>query len=82
MTREQKEYLDSMESLFGHPGWRLITEDAKKQIYQLQADALDIKVCKNWDDVNVARGKAETLAELIMLPQIISNQTDAANASV
>lgn len=70
MTRRD-EYLETMESLFGHPGWRHIVDDATKQIYQLQADALDPKVCKTWDDVNVARGRALQLNELVLLPEVL-----------
>jgi hypothetical protein len=75
----QSEYLDTMESLLGHPGWKIIEDDARRQIYQLQADALDLKVCKNWDDVCVSRGKAETLAEILMMSQVIANQRDVYN---
>jgi hypothetical protein len=79
---QRNEYLDAMESLLGHPGWKYITEDAQRQIYQLQADALDIKVCKNWDEVNVARGKAQTLAEILMMATMIQHLRKAHDASV
>jgi hypothetical protein len=72
----RKEYLDAMESLLGHPGWKYIEEDARKQVYQLQADALDIRACKTWDQVNIARGRAEVFAEILMLSEVIANQRD------
>lgn len=82
MSTARDEYLDAMESLLGAEGWNYIKEDAQRQIYQLQADALDKNVCKTWDDVLVARGKAETLAEILLMDQVIANQRDAHNAAV
>lgn len=76
------EYLDTMESLLGHPGWKHLEDDARRQIYQLQADCLDKNVCKTWDDVLVSRGKAETLTEILMMPTVIANQRENLDASV
>lgn len=73
------QYLDEMESLLGHPGWKHIEDDARRQIYQLQADGLDKNVCKTWEDVCVARGKAETLTEILMMTAVIANQREAHN---
>lgn len=70
------EYLDTMESMLGHPGWKHLEDDARRQIYQLQADCLDKNVCKSWDDVLLARGKAETLTEILMMSTIIANQRE------
>jgi hypothetical protein len=56
-----------MDDLFAHPGWRILLEDANAQIYQYQADALEQP---NWDAVNVLRGKALQLAELINLEDV------------
>lgn len=74
---DQKEYLDTMEDLFGHPGWRLVEADARREIYELQADSLDKALTKTWDDVNVKRGRAEALNELILLPDIVANKRKA-----
>lgn len=62
LTPEQEEYYDSMEELFATKGWRLLVEDAKAQIYQYQADALEQPT---WDHVNMLRGKGMQLAELV-----------------
>ena len=62
LTREQVEYYDAMEELFTSKGWRLLIEDATAQVYQYQADALEQP---SWDHVNVMRGKAMQLAELV-----------------
>jgi hypothetical protein len=78
----QSEYLDTMESLLGHPGWKVLEDDARRRIYQLQADALDKSVCKTWDDVVHARGAAETLTEILLMSQVIANQRDAYNSAL
>lgn len=72
MARERDTYLDTMEDLVGHPGWRLLEDEFRKKIYQFQADALDINVSKSWDHVNVLRGAAEQLAELLRLPETLA----------
>lgn len=66
---DQDRYLDIMDDLVGHPGWRLLEEEFKAKIYQFQADALDHNVTKSWDNVNVLRGAAQQLAELLRLPE-------------
>ena len=70
---ERNEYLDTMEDLVGHAGWRLLEEDFKHRIYEFQANALDKAVAKSWDDVNYLRGAAAQLAELLALPAILAN---------
>ncbi len=64
------EDLDSLENMFGEPGWKLIFNDAKAEIYELQALALEVK---SWDEVNFLRGKAVQLASLRALPDIVAN---------
>lgn len=70
---ERNEYLDTMEDLIGHPGWRLLEEDFKRRIYEFQANTLDKAVARSWDDVNYIRGAAAQLAELLALPEILAN---------
>lgn len=71
LTQEQVEYYNAMEELFSSKGWRILVEDANSQIYQYQADALE---AKDWDGVNVLRGKALQLAELVNLEEVTSLQ--------
>jgi hypothetical protein len=66
---QNDEYYAVMESLFEHPGWKLLTADAQRQIHEIQANALD--VYKSWDELNVARGRALQLYELTLLPEIV-----------
>lgn len=72
----KKEYIQTMEDLFGHPGWKLIEDDARREIGNLQADALDTRVCPTWDEVNIRRGRAIALNELLLLPSIIQTMKD------
>lgn len=79
MARERDTYLDTMEDLVGHPGWRLLEDEFRKKIYQFQADALDSRIAKSWDHVNVLRGAAEQLAELLRLPETLKVMRDEHN---
>lgn len=71
LTPEQIEYYDSLDELFSTKGWKLLIEEATAQIYNLQADALEQP---SWDHVNVLRGKAMTLAELIHFEEVSRTQ--------
>ena len=62
ITREQEEYYDALDEMFGTRGWRLLIEEATALIYQTQADALEQPT---WDAVNILRGKAAQLAEIV-----------------
>ena len=67
LTQEQEEYYNSMTDLFSMKGWKTLIEDANAQIYQYQADALE---APTWEGVNVLRGKALQLAELVNLEEV------------
>lgn len=71
LTQEQSKYYDDLDEMFATRGWRIMMEDAKAQIYQNQADALEQP---NWDSVNVLRGKALQLAELVNMEEITALQ--------
>jgi len=69
VTREQYVYL--LEQMIETPGWSLVREEAEKEIYHIQASALE---AKDWGEVQKMRGKAEQLAELVALPNIVAAQ--------
>ena len=77
MTQDERTYFDTMEDLFSHKGWKLLSEQFKKEIYQLQADTLDIKTVPNWDVLNFNRGRAVEMAEFIRMPEIIQVEKQA-----
>lgn len=71
LTQDQIKYYDDLEEMMATPGWKTLIEEAKNEVYQLQADALD---APNWDVVCRIRGKAEQLAYLINLEDISEAQ--------
>lgn len=71
LTQEQTNYYDRLDEMFGTAGWRELVEEAKKEIYQIQADALE---AKSWDTVCYLKGKAEQLAYLVNLEEISDMQ--------
>lgn len=64
---EDEKYFDDLEDMFGTQGWRNLVDEAKRQIYEFQAQALE---AKNWDDVCYLKGQAEQLARLINLRDV------------
>ena len=68
LTAEQIEKLTQLD----REGYAKLEDEFRKKIYQFQADALDINVSKSWDHVNVLRGAAEQLAELLRLPETLA----------
>lgn len=62
LTRDQEEYYDALDEMFATKGWKAFVEEATALVYQAQADALEQP---SWDHVNVLRGKALQLAEII-----------------
>ena len=64
LTKAQTDYYDAMEGMFATSGYKIMIEDATAQIYQNQADALEVQT---WDLVNILRGKSQALAELVNL---------------
>ncbi|MEK0324694.1 MAG: hypothetical protein QQN63_03225 [Nitrosopumilus sp.] len=74
LTKAQEDYYDAMEGMFATPGYKIMIEDATAQIYQNQADALEVQT---WDLVNILRGKSQALAELVNLENTTSLQKDS-----
>lgn len=71
LTPEQEYYFDQLEDLFAMPGFKLLVEEAKAQIYEYQAMALEQP---NWDAVNELRGRAKQLAEFTNLEEVTAIQ--------
>ena len=67
MALADKQYFRVMRELFEMPGWALLEEDWKQEVYNLQANSLE---ARTWDDVQRMRGKAEQLAELLSRPEM------------
>ena len=60
--------IEQYEEMFALPGWKKLVADAEKRIYQMQADALE---APDWDTVNRLRGRAETLAEVCRMEEMV-----------
>ncbi len=73
MAKERDAYLDTMEDLIGHPGWRILEGELKQRIMEFKDMALDPRQAKTWDEINILRGAAQQLAEFLALPQTLEN---------
>jgi hypothetical protein len=69
VTPEDTKYFDDLENMFGTLGWRTLIEEAKAEIYQLQADMLEVK---SWDEVLVKRGRALALQDLVDKQEVVA----------
>jgi len=67
MDNDLRQYFDDLDDMMGSPGWKRIVEDAKKEIYQLQADALE---APSYETLMYMRGQAETLARIVNLREV------------
>jgi hypothetical protein len=67
LTPEQEEYYDALEDVFALPGWKLIIEEATKEIYNIQANMLEVS---SWERVCELRGEAARLAEFTRLEEV------------
>lgn len=61
---DAKEYYQHILDTTETPGWKLIVEDAEKNIYNMQAEALE---APSFDKVNELRGEARQLAYVVNL---------------
>lgn len=77
LPAEIAKYYEDLEEMFATDGWKAMVEEAVKEIYQLQADALDFKpvpgVSMDWR-LGVLQGKAEQLNYIARLQEISRNQ--------
>lgn len=66
-AREALEYFEKLEEVFGCEGWKLLLEEARSQLYQYQADVLEVD---SWDKVCELRGQVTQLSRLLNLEQM------------
>ena len=69
MTQDEQDYIDDLQMTFATAGWRRMVEEAKAQIYQYQADALER--CRTVEELYYMRGRAEQLAIMVNLPDTL-----------
>ena len=68
---DTKQYIRYMEEMIATPGWTILVEESEKEIYHIQADALE---ANSWEAIQQMRGRAEALNELITLEAMIASQ--------
>lgn len=74
---EDEKYYDDLEEMFSTQGWRNLVDEARKQIYEFQARALE---ANNFETVTYLRGQAEQLARMINLEGITATLRENAEA--
>jgi hypothetical protein len=67
--QQQLQYIETLENTFATPGWKLLVQEAKNQIYQYQLSVFD---AKNWDEVNLLKGNVEQLSRFVNLEEMIA----------
>jgi hypothetical protein len=66
-AREALEYFEKLEETFSTQGWKLLIEEARAQLYQYQADVLEVD---SWEKVCELRGQVQQLSRLINLEEV------------
>lgn len=66
-AREALEYFEKLEETFSIPGWKQLIDEARSQLYQYQADVLEVD---SWDKVCELRGQVTQLSRLINLEEV------------
>ena len=60
-------YFEQLEEMFATQGWRNLVEEAKGQVYQYQADALE---APNWERLCEIRGEVLQLSRIANLEEV------------
>lgn len=58
LTLDQRKYYDNLDEMFATDGWKDLMKEVEREIYQLQADALE---SDSWDKVRFLQGRARQL---------------------
>jgi hypothetical protein len=67
LTPEQERYFNDLDDTFGSAGWLQLVDDAKREIYELQASALE---AGSYEEIMYKKGQAEVLNRLVSLRAI------------
>lgn len=74
MDRVDREHYERMLTLTAYPEWEEWIGELKKELYQEQSDVLEL--CDTWDKVNVKRGRAQRIAEVINFRDVVKAVLD------
>lgn len=67
MDEEAIKYFEEADEMFATAGWKNLVDELTREVYQLQADALE---ATSWDVVVRLQGLAEAYNRLIRLEEI------------
>lgn len=70
--------LDALEAMVTSDGWRVLERDARQEIYELQATALE--ATRSHDETMYLRGQAAQIAAFLNLPAVVENYRTALEA--
>lgn len=62
LTPELNAYFDNLDEMFGTAGWRQLVDGCVKEIYELQANALE---ATSYEELMFMRGQADILNRLV-----------------
>lgn len=71
LTTEQRSRYNKLESLFDHPGWKIVQEFADAQAGTQAQRALE---APNWDAHRLATGARLAFAQIAQLPLVTENE--------
>lgn len=78
-AREALEYIENLEETFATQGWRQLIEEAQAQLYQYQADVLEVDT---WDKVCELRGQVIQLSRLVNLKEVTALIKEQAESAI
>ena len=71
LAAERVKYYDDMSEMFATTGWKDLIDEMTKEVYEKQADALQVGT---WEEVCEMRGHAKAYAILINLKEMTAMQ--------
>jgi hypothetical protein len=71
LSPEENRYYDDFDDMFATAGWKRLIQEVKEEIFNLQADALDLP---SWDRVKENKGRALQLAYMLGYENVLRNQ--------
>lgn len=77
MNAEQKDYLDTMEDLMMQKGWKVFIDDLKTNLAAIKESAIGFTTERQ---LHEARGRANTLADIIGLESFLNSVREQAAA--
>lgn len=71
LTDQQRERYNSLEKLFEHPGWQVVSEFLESSVAEQSNRVIN---AQNWDTHRLATGARLAFAQILNLPQITEQE--------